>query len=207
MKSYKNQFLVLPVLLLFAAAALQSCSVMRTIKNAERLKFKMGSVSKVVVNGIDFSSKKSVSDFNPMEVLKLTSSTLHGKMPATFVIEIIAKNPNDGKGGYAATDIELVSFPFDAYLDDVKIVSANIDKPVKVPGVGEETVIPVAVSCDLMALFRDKGISEIINTAGRIAGFKGNKTTLKVVGRPKISFPLFDYTYPEDVVIYSKDFE
>jgi LEA14-like dessication related protein len=192
---------------LAAAVLLSGCSVFKTVKNAERLKFKMGRVEKVTINGVDFSSIRALTDFSPFEILRFTSAAANGRMPFSCVINVIAKNPNDGKGGYARTDVSLVSFPFDALLDDVKILSGNIDKPVFVPGVGEETVIPVVVSGDLFTVYKTQGLGGMLSIAEKLAGFKGRKANLKIVGRPKLSFPLSDYTYPEDVVIYDKDFK
>jgi hypothetical protein len=86
-----------------------SCSMYETMVNLSRLKFKLGDVVNFTVGGINITNKRSVSDFSSVEVLKLTSALTSGKLPASFTLNVEAKNPNDGTGGYPSTNVSLSS--------------------------------------------------------------------------------------------------
>jgi hypothetical protein len=93
--------------ILSLAFLLTSCSVYETIVNLSRLKFKLGDVNNFTISGINLSNKKEFQDFNPLELLNLTQAIGSGKLPASFTLNVEAKNPNDGTGGYAKTDATL----------------------------------------------------------------------------------------------------
>ena len=126
-----------------------SCSVYKTIVNVSRLKFKLGTVNNFTINGVSLEGKTSVRDFNPFEVLKITSAFANRSFPISFLINVEAKNPNDGTGGYPRTDIMLKSFPWNLYIDDKETISGNINNSVSLPGTGEITNIPIRVDIDL----------------------------------------------------------
>ena len=50
-----------------------SCSVLQTVMNVSRLKFKVGNVDDFKVMGISIKDKQKLTDFNPLDLIKLTS--------------------------------------------------------------------------------------------------------------------------------------
>ncbi len=66
-----KKLLLLSIAILLTSS---SCSVYETMVNLSRLKFKLGNVNNFTVSGINISNKKSLQDFNPLEILNLTQS-------------------------------------------------------------------------------------------------------------------------------------
>ncbi|HSP86562.1 MAG TPA: hypothetical protein VLN45_00390, partial [Ignavibacteriaceae bacterium] len=151
-----------------------SCSVYETFMNISRLKFKLGDVNGFKLSGVDLTNKKKYSDFTALELLKISSDFASGKLPVSFVLNVEAKNPNDGTGGYKRTDASLKSFPWRLFIDDKETISGNIDSPVTVPGTGDSVTIPFSIGVDLIPFFKDRGYESIINLALNIGGYSGN---------------------------------
>ncbi len=191
--------------ILFALSNI-SCSVLNTISNISRLQFKLGTVNQVQVNGISIQGKTSLSDFSPFELLQLTSAVGKGSLPVSFIINVEAKNPNDGTGGYPSTNIGLASFPWKLYVDGKETISGNINNPVDVPGVGEVTNIPLRVNIDLMKFFGGQDYKSLINLVFAIAGDKGYSSSLALYAQPTISTMLGNITYPSELKIVSTQF-
>ncbi len=197
----------LSLILLIGIVVFSACSILQTITNVSRLKFKLGEVNNFSVNGISLNEKSRISDFTPSDLLKLSTIFATGKMPASFTLNILAKNPNDGTGGYAATDINLKAFDWDLFLNDTKTISGGIGAPVIVPGVGESAVIPLRVEIDLLKFFGSGSLDEVINLALKLGGKRGNTSAVKVVAKPILGTPIGDISYPEPITIVDTEFK
>ena len=185
---------------------LTSCSVYQTMVNLSRLKFKLGAVNNLTLNGINISNKKSISDFNATELLKLTSVITSGKLPASFTLNVEAKNPNDGSGGYPKTDATLKAFPWKLEIDNVETISGDIGSPVSVPGTGEVTNIPLTMNLDLIEFFGNKGLDNLVNLALALGGQEGSSSKLTLYASPTVSSPLGDIKYPGELKIVDQSF-
>jgi hypothetical protein len=185
---------------------LTSCSVYQTMVNLSRLKFKLGDVNNLTLNGINISNKKSISDFNAVELLKLTTVITSGKLPASFTLNVEAKNPNDGSGGYPKTDATLKAFPWKLEIDNVETISGNIGNPVSVPGTGEITNIPLTMNLDLIEFFGNKGLDNLVNLALALGGQEGSSSKLTLFATPTVSSPLGDIKYPGELKIVDQTF-
>ena len=185
---------------------LTSCSVYQTMVNLSRLKFKLGDVNNLTLSGINISSKKSLSDFNAVELLKLTTVITSGKLPASFTLNVEAKNPNDGSGGYPKTDATLKSFPWKLEIDNVETISGNIGNPVSVPGTGQVTNIPLTMNIDLIEFFGNKGLDNLVNLALALGGQEGSSSKLTLYATPTVSSPLGDIKYPGELKIVDQTF-
>ena len=130
-----------------------NCSVFQTINNIGRLKFKLGNVSGFTLSGISVSNKSRLSDFNTLDLLKLSSSFAQGSFPVSFTLNVEAVNPNDGTGGYPNTNATLKSFAWRLFLDNKETVAGNISQPVSVPGTGQAAIIPLQVNMNLISFF------------------------------------------------------
>ena len=194
-------FLLISVIFLIT-----SCSVYQTIVNLSHLQFKLGKVDNFQLGGIDISGKSKLEDFNFQDLLKLTKAFSSGSLPASFILNVEAKNPNDGTGGYKKTDASIKSFPWRLLINDKETVSGNIGQPVLVPGTGEITQIPLTINVDLIALFKDKGYEELINLALTLGGKKGSSSKLTLYASPTVSTSLGDIKYPGELKIVDKEF-
>jgi hypothetical protein len=185
---------------------LTSCSVYQTMVNLSRLKFKLGDVNNLTLSGINISNKKSLSDFNAVELLKLTSVITSGKLPASFTLNVEAKNPNDGSGGYPKTDATLKSFPWKLEIDNVETISGNIGIPVSVPGTGDVTNIPLTMNLDLIEFLGNRGLDNLVNLALALGGQEGSSSKLTLYATPTVSSPLGDIKYPGELKIVNQTF-
>jgi hypothetical protein len=192
--------------ILSLAFLLTSCSVYETIVNLSRLKFKLGDVNNFTISGINLSNKKEFQDFNPLELLNLTQAIGSGKLPASFTLNVEAKNPNDGTGGYAKTDATLKSFPWKLNIDQKETISGNIGGPVSVPGTGELTNIPLDMNIDLIEFFGNSGLENLINLALSLGGQEGSSSRLTLFATPTVSSPLGDIKYPGELKIVDQSF-
>ena len=198
-----KKLLLLSVLLLITTS---SCSMYETMVNLSRLKFKLGDIVNFTVGGINITNKKSLQDFNPLEVVNLTSVIASGKLPASFTLNVEAKNPNDGTGGYPKTDATLKAFPWRLEIDQVETISGNIGAPVSVPGTGEVTNIPLTMNIDLIEFFGNKGYENLINLALTLGGQQGSSAKLSLFATPTVSSPLGDIKYPGELKIVEQSF-
>lgn len=184
---------------------LTSCSILDTIENIQRLRFKLNSIADFKVSDISIASKRSYSDFSPVEILKLTSSILDGKLPIQFVLNVDANNPNDGTGGSPKTNITIESFPWRLYIDNKQTISGNIGKPISVPGVGESTIIPLTMELDLFKFFENNSLESLLNIALKLGGAEGKPTDLQLVADPVLGTPIGNLKYPNEITVV--DFE
>lgn len=197
----KKLSVLIPVLLIFALSNI-SCSVYQTFVNISRLKFKLGAVNNFTFNGINLTNKRSMSDFSALEVLKLTAAFTNGSMPASFLLNISALNPNNGTGGYPSTNATLVSFPWRLLVDNKETVTGNIASPVTVPGTGQETIIQIQINIDLYKFFKERDYQSLINLAMNLSGNGGNSSSsLALYVKPVVSSPIGNISYPQEIKI------
>ena len=199
----KKLFFPLIIVVMFSNL---SCSVFQTISNIGRLKFKLGNVSGFSLSGISVSNKSKLSDFNALDLLKLSSSFAQGSFPVSFTLNVDAVNPNDGKGGYPSTNATLKSFPWRLLLDNKETISGNIAQPVTVPGTGEAIIIPLQINMDLLSFFKDKGYESLINLALNLGGNGGSASQITLYAKPVISTMLGDLSYPGELKIVDFEF-
>ncbi|MEJ2493589.1 MAG: hypothetical protein P8Y79_04600 [Ignavibacteriaceae bacterium] len=197
----KKIFLIISLIFLTT-----SCSVYETIVNLSRLQFKLGDVNNFELNGIDISGKSKLEDFNFQDLLKLTTAFSSGSLPVTFMLNVEAKNPNDGTGGYKRTDANIKSFPWRLLVNDKEAVSGDINERIIVPGTGEITEIPIEIKLDLIELFKNKGYEDLIDLALALGGKKGSSSKLTLYATPTVTTSLGDIKYPGELKKVDKVF-
>jgi hypothetical protein len=195
--------LFLSALLMFSFT---SCSIYETITNLSRLQFKLGDVNGFSVNGIDISNKSKLGDFNPLEIINLSSIVTSGKLPISFTLNVEAKNPNDGTGGYKKTDATLKAFPWRLQIDNKETISGNIASPVAVPGTGEVSLIPIQINFDLMQFIQNQGYESLLNLVLALGGQQGSAARLTMFADPTVSTMLGDINYPGELKIVDHSF-
>ncbi|MCZ7608621.1 MAG: hypothetical protein M5U17_00500 [Ignavibacterium sp.] len=198
----KKNFSIVIVL----ALVISGCSVYKTLTNLSRLQFKVGQVDGFEINGISVSGKSKLSDFNPLDLINLSSAFAKGTLPASFVLNVEAKNPNDGTGGYQKSDATLQNFKWRLFLDDKETVSGELDKPVTVPGTGNVTTIPLRINLDLVKFFEDRGYESIVNLALALGGVKGSSSKVTLYATPTVSSAFGNITYPGELKLVDTQF-
>lgn len=199
MKKYFSIVIVL-------ALVISGCSVYKTLTNLSRLQFKVGQVDGFEINGVSISGKSKLSDFNPLDLINLSSAFAKGTLPASFVLNVEAKNPNDGTGGYQKSDATLQNFKWRLFLDDKETVSGELDKPVTVPGTGNITTIPLRINLDLVKFFEDRGYESIVNLALALGGVKGSSSKVTLYATPTVSSAFGNITYPGELKLVDTQF-
>lgn len=200
-----NKKLIVFSFIIFAVVDF-SCGIYKTLVNVSRLQFKVGKVGDVQVASIPVENKKSLKDFNTLDALKITEAVTQKSLPVSFTLNVEAKNPNDGTGGYPKTNLTLTHFQWRLFLDDKETVSGDIGKPVSVPGTGEVTTIPLKVNIDLVKFFGDRGLQSLINLALSISGNKGSSSKITLYATPAVSSPFGEIRYPQEIKIVSMQF-
>lgn len=162
-------------------------SALNAIQNLQRLKFKLGNVNNFQLAGVPISSLSSPSNLSILDAASLATAFANGRLPASFTLNVLARNPNDGTGGTKQTTATMTSMSWRLLIDGTETVSGAIDRPVDIPGVGQETTIPVSVNLDLIQFFRTIGYDRILGLAFGIGGNGGNSTNLQLKVTPEIS--------------------
>jgi len=190
----------------FAGSCAALTDVATALANLQRLKFKIGNVHGFRLLGIDIGGKSKLGDFGAADVLKLGRSYAAKKLPVEFVVDLLAVNPNDGTGGTTKTTSTLTGLESRLLIDGQPTVMGNIDQPIEIPGTGQESVIPIRLSLDLLEFFANKSYADLIDLALAIGGKGGNPTRLALDARPTVSTPIGPITYPGRLTIVSAEF-
>ena len=191
------------ILIMFSSI---SCSVYQTIVNLSRLQFKLGDVNGFSLNGVSLSNKSKLADFNAIELLKISQAVASGTLPVSFTLNVQAKNPNDGTGGYSNTNATIRDFPWRLLINDKETISGGLGNPVTVPGTGEISIIPLRMNLDLVKFFQNKGYEDLINLALTLGGKTGSSSNLTLYAQPTVSTSLGPIKYPDELRIVSVQF-
>jgi len=206
----RGQRSVVAAVALAGALTFSSCAALTDmasiVANLQRLKFKIGSVRDFKLLGIDLSGKAGIGDFGASDILKIGQSYSSMKLPVEFVMDVLAVNPNDGSGGTTKTSSTLTGLECRLLIDGKPTIMGNIDQPIEIPGTGQESVIPLRLSLDLLEFFSDKRTDDLIGMALAIGGRNGTPARLSLDAQPTVSTPFGPITYPGRVTIISTDF-
>ena len=190
--------------------ALHGCAMLNdmtaALTNLQRLRFKLGEVRGFRLAGIEIGGKTRLGQFNAGDALALLNTFRTKKLPAEFILEVLAVNPNDGTGGTPRTASTLTSLECRLLIDDHPTVTGNIDHPIEIPGTGQETILPIRISIDLLEFFGDKRYEDLIDLALAIGGSNRTATRLALDAQPGVTTPLGPITYPGRLTIVSKEF-
>lgn len=165
----------------------------------------MGDVSTVQLCGIDILGKTKLSDFSPMDAIKLTVSFSKGSLPVALILNVEAMNPKDA-GGYANTNASITSFPYRVLINQKEILTGNIQEPIYIPGTGEQVNIPIQINFDLINSFKEKKYEDLINLALNISGAGGKPTNITFITKPTFKTEYGSFTYPSELVL-EKEFK
>ena len=193
-------------LIIIALSVISGCSVYQTISNVSRLKYRIQSATDYRLQGVTIADKRSLKDFTPVELLRLTAGLAKGTLLLTFKLNIEAQNPNDGTGGYSRTDLHLVSFPWRLLINDKETVKGNITDRVFVPGKGETVIIPIEIEFDAAKSFKDKNLDDLLLIILQIGGVKGSTSNLKLMAKPVLGTPMGDIHYLDEITFVDKTF-
>ena len=202
---------LLVALLVLLSSAMNGCSTLKSVADAltslGKLQFKLGDVNNFSLGGINISSLSSYTDINPMQVIDLTSAVRKNKLPVSFTLKILARNPNDGTAT-KATPLFLRKMVWTLSIDDRKTITGVTDRRLEIPASGQTTTIPVTMDLDLMQFFSDKGFDDIMNLAFAIGGRSGSSSRLKLTARVTVENPVTQqpFEYPSEITVVNTQF-
>lgn len=199
----------LPALLclVFAFVLLPGCSgVKETIENAERLKFKLGTIDKIKIGGVNFSNIKSLDQLDLTQSAALLTSLTSGKLPASMTVNLIAKNPDTYPGGSKESSSLIKGLDWRFLIDNKEMLTGEIDQTIEIPGVGKQVTIPVPVTLDLFELLGDGGLEKIMNLVSAMNGKDGASSRVSLKIKPTIDTFLGGISYPGEIEVVSKEF-
>ncbi len=202
------------IVVLAAALALliglQSCATLEQLAgalvNLQRLKFKLGAVHDFSVLGINLGGKARLQDFTAAEGLRLVQGFASRRLPAEFVLNILAVNPNDGTGGSKQTVTTLTGLESRLLIDGKPTVTGNIDRPIEIPGTGQESTIGIRLGIDLYEFFGQGGYNDLLGLALAIGGKSGSSSRLSLDALPTVTTPFGPLTYPNRITIINTEF-
>lgn len=188
----------------------QSCATLdqmaSVIASLQRLRFKLSGVRDFRLLGLDISGKSKLSEFSAMDALRMVESYRSKKLPVDFAVDVLAVNPNDGTGGTRRTTSTLTGLECRLLIDSKPTVTGNIEGPVEIPGTGQESVIPIRISLDLLEFFGDKRYEDLLQLALAIGGRSRSPSRLSLDAQPTVSTPIGPMTYPGRITIISAEF-
>jgi len=200
MKKFVLIFVVLSTIIYGGCAGISDA-----VSNAQRLQWKLGTVSGMNLSGVDVSRVSSFSSINALDIVKLTSAVGSGKLPVGFTLNLLAKNP-DGDGGSKNSSDVIKSVAWRLLIDNAETITGNVSGPITIPGVGQTATIPVGISLDLMQFFKNEGLTNLVGLALGIGGKSGSPARLSLKIQPTIDTFLGAITYPGEITVIDKEF-
>lgn len=197
-------------LLLFSVLLFQGCAslsdVFRTLTSLKQLQFRLQGINDFSLSGIGISNKSQLRDFTIADGVKLLAAFRSQRLPVRFLLNVEARNPNDGTNGTTRTLSTLTRFDWRLLIDDRPTISGGIDKALEIPGSGQSTIIPLRLELDLYEFFGQGGYDDLLNLALALGGKNGDISRVALDAQPSVSTPLGDITYPERITIVSREF-
>jgi hypothetical protein len=201
----KAGVIVSGILIFLMAVTLVQCSLVQTIINLTRVKFKLEGVENIYVANVPVMNKTRLSDFSALDMLQLSTSVLKGTLPVTFVLNVNAVNPNSANGKTIAQSATITSFAWRLVVDSKEVLRGNITHPITIPGNGQQTIIPIAIGFDLMKTFKDKSYEGLMDVVLRTTGRSTGATSIELYASPSIHTELGTIAYPGEIKIISKE--
>lgn len=193
-----------------ATLALSSCAALdemaTALANIQRLKFKLSGVRDFRLLGLDLGNKAALADFSALDALRAVQAYNSKKLPVELVVDVLAVNPNDGTGGTRQTASTLTGLECRLLIDGQPTVTGNIDRPIEIPGTGQESVVPIRLSLDLLEFFGDKRYEDLLQLALAVGGKNRSAARIALDAQPTVSTPLGPVTYPGRLTIVSAEF-
>lgn len=196
--------LLLSILLFQGCATLDELA--RTLTSLKHLQFRLQGISDFSLAGVRIHEKSQRKDFSITDGIQLLSAFRDQRLPARFLLNVEARNPNDGSAGTTRTLSTLTRFDWRLLIDDQPTISGGIDRALEIPGSGQSTIIPLRLELDLLEFFGNHGYEDLLNLALALGGKSGDISRVALDAQPSVSTPLGDITYPEHITIISKEF-
>ncbi|MGQ9819178.1 MAG: hypothetical protein ACUVQ1_04550 [Candidatus Kapaibacteriales bacterium] len=170
-------------------SCLQIKDVTHKLSNFSNIQFKIENISKFQLLDIPISTKQSLTDFSPAEVLKISSIFSQKKLPVSFVLNIAVKNPNNGFDGKNLIPVTLKQLRWKLFIDGVETISGTLNKEYSLPTDNTLGLIPLEISIDLLQFFENRGYNSLMNLILTLGGTKSDPSIILLEAEPLLSTP------------------
>lgn len=210
MKPFTRHMMLMGSLLVLTSV-IYSCSTIKsitdTLTNLRKIEFKLAGIESFKIAGVDIASKRSITDLSIAEGISLTRAFTSNQIPAEFILNVAARNPNDGSGGTPTAAATLVGFDWKLYIDSKETIAGDIASPVTLPASNQTTIIPLRVQMDLYKFFGDRGYEGLLNLALALGGVQGSTAKVMLDAQPKVNIRNYGtIEYPGRIKIVDTEF-
>lgn len=198
------------IVIVLCVVLVTSCASIRDITNTlaslQRMQFKLANITGMRLAGVDVARIASPSSLSITDALALTQAFARRTLPASFTLNVDAKNPNTGVSGTKSVPLTLNDLQWRLLIDDKQTINGGLGNPVDVPGNGMTTTLPLVMNIDLYSFFADKGYDGLVNLALALGGQRGSAARVKLDAMPTVGTPLGPITYPNRISIVDTEF-
>ena len=182
-------------------SVISGCSIYKSLEDISKLQFKIDSISDFYVNGVSISEKTKLAEFSSSDILKLSMAFMNRDLPAKFNVNVEVKNPNYNPDIEDGTTITIKSFPWELFIDNQKIISGDISRPIVIPGNIQNKILPVNIKLNLIELFQGQGMNELVELILAFSGDSNSTSRIELFARPVLDTSLGEITYPNKLKI------
>lgn len=193
----KKILIIFKVTFVFAFISCQQIKdVTHKLSNFANLQFKIESVTNFQLLNIPISTKQSLTDFSPAEVLKISSIFSEKKLPVSFILNLAVKNPNNGFDGKNRIPVTLKQLRWKLFVDGIETISGTLNK--EYPFAADNTlgVVPLEISLDLVQFFENRGYNGLLNLVLTLGGAKSDPSIIVLEAEPLLSTPFGTFRAP-----------
>ena len=174
----------------------ERCDVARQAQQASNLancEFRIQSVGKVNLAGVELQYVRSVNDLSIMDAARIMAGFTSPVFPLSMQLNIEGRNPN-------AQDAGLNRLDWILYIDDIHMTSGVVDRPVIIPAMGSDT-LTVEVGLDLKQALSGKSSAAMLNFCMNLAGVGNTPTRFKIKLKPTVIVAGTALTYPGYITV------
>ena len=182
-------------------SVISGCSIYKSLEDISKLQFKIDSISDFYVSSVSISEKTKLAEFSSSDILKLSMAFMNRDLPAKFNVNVEVKNPNYNPDIEDGTTITIKSFPWELFIDNQKIISGDISRPIVIPGNIQNKILPVNIKLNLIELFQGQGMNELVELILAFSGDSNSTSRIELFARPVLDTSLGEITYPNKLKI------
>jgi hypothetical protein len=146
--------------------------------NLANCEFRISSVDKVTLAGVELEHIRSVSDLGITDVAMILGGFASPVFPLSLQLNIEGRNPNPKEAGL--NKLEWILF-----IDDVQMTSGILEQPVMMAP-NSTLIIPVQIGLDLKQVLSGKSSGAMINFCMNLTGVGNTPTRFKIKLKPTI---------------------
>lgn len=175
--------------MLVAVVGLSSCTALMQMAALTKCEFKIDSIKNTRLAGITIQGLRSFKDVKLTDVPRVVSAFTAGKLPLEYTLNVAVRNPN-------AMDAAMTRMDWEAMIDQTSILTGAVTEPLKVPGNGGVSTLPLDVSVNLKQIFGTLTKDQLFDVGFGLADASDKPTRVALKLKPTIDVAGRPMTYP-----------